>query len=90
MTVKDLAEFIKQKNYNEFCDACVKISPRALHYITNYINNFQDELYENASPEQFKKWRYALSAEAETEYLIKNNLDQYTLTEEEKQQACLI
>lgn len=91
MNIKELAEFAKQKKYNDFCNGLEEISPRVTHYLTPLLSkNFQDDLHDNVSPEQFKKWRYALSAEAETEFLIKHDTDQYTLTDEEKKQACLI
>ncbi len=91
MNVKELVELAKQKKYNDFCNGLEEISPRVIHYLTPLLDtDFQDDLYNNVSPGQFRKWRYALSAEAETEYLIKNNIDQYSLTEEEKKQACII
>jgi len=91
MNIKELAELAKQKKYDDFCNGLKEISPRVTHYLTPLLDtDFQDDLHNNVSPEQFKKWRYALSTEAETEFLIKNNLDQYTLTNEEKKQACLI
>lgn len=103
MNVKELAKLLKEKKYDEFCNSCMEISPRAIHYIFNHIEKtyghefsmrFQDELYEHVSSEQFKKWRHALSGEAEMEYIEKYDLDRlgyfYVLTEEEKKQACLI
>ena len=96
MNVKEMAELLRQEKYNEFCNACEDISPRAIHYIFDYTQdrgNFQKKLFENVSPEQFKKWRYTLSGEAENEYIQKNNLDFkgyfYELSPEEKLQACL-
>ena len=56
MNVKELAELLKQKKYDEFCNACENMSPRAIYY----INDFQDELYNNVSSDQFKKWRYVI------------------------------
>lgn len=91
MNVKELAELAKQKKYKDFCNGLKEISPRVTHYLTPLLDaNFQDNLHDNVSPKEFKKWRYALSAEAETKYLVKNNIDQYSLTEEEKKQACII
>ncbi len=63
MNVKELAELLKQKKYDGFCNACENMSPRTIHYIYDFIDNFQDELYNNVSPEQFKKWRYVISGD---------------------------
>lgn len=105
MNIKELAKLLKEKNYNEFCNSVSKLSPRVfgLNYFDKYVEkeygtefaqNFQKELYENVSFEQFKKWRHAFSLEAENDYIQKNNLDAlgyfYELTPEEKKQACLI
>lgn len=92
MNVKKLAELLKEKKYLEFYKGIEEVSPRVLHYIFDYIDylSTQDDLFNNTSTEQFKKWRLLLAEETVTDYLIKNNLDQYTLSEEEKQQACLM
>lgn len=90
MNVKDISRLIKEKKYNEFCAALQKISPRVISYIEGIDGAFQDELEANVSAEQFQKWRYFLSIDAENEYVMKHNNNLYKLSEEEKRQACLI
>lgn len=94
MNVKELVQLMKQKKYVEFCNACEEISPRALHYLcdaagSGVLGEFQDELYEKVSAEQFSRWRYLFSFEAEVEYIKKHNANLYKLSPEEKRQACL-
>ena len=90
MNVKDISRLIKEKKYNEFCDALQKFSPRVRSYIEGADGAFQDELEANVSAEQFQKWRHFLSIDAENEYVMKHNNNLYKLSEEEKKQACLI
>lgn len=92
MNVKELAELYKEKRYSDFYDYAEKMSPRVLHYVFDYIDytESQDELMEKTSSEQFKRWRYILAGYTEDEYLLRHNYDLYTLSEEEKRQACLI
>lgn len=92
MNVKELAELYKEKRYLDFYEYAKKMSPRVMQYLFDYIDYIESQktLRENTSNEQFVKWRDFLVGDTEPEYLLEHNYDLYTLSEEEKRQACLI
>lgn len=101
MDLKEIFELMKQRKYAELCEAVCQISPRVFsfgyfdkylreHFDNEFIKTLQNDLENNVSAEQFQKWRSAIGADTEDDYLISHNLDLYTLSEEEKRQACLI
>lgn len=106
MNVKELAEMLRREKYDEFCNALDEFSPRVLRdFLYDHakdISDYETKLCDNVSPEQFKKWRYKISSEAENEYLRKKERENaekgdedpgwilYEFTDEEKRQACLI
>lgn len=101
MDLKEIKILMERRRYKELCEAVCEISPRVFslgyfdkyvrnHFDNGFIKTFQDDLKNNVSAEYFQKWRSAIGADNEDDYLIAHNLDLYTLSEEEKRQACLV